>query len=138
MKKPDNVMYELATIRLLGGFQLLEEALKVYISVAYELIQDCLNNKIPFNYSSTDIENYPLERLLSIFTKLSKNEELYSRLNKLRDVRNHVAHQSLVAIIGSDENKINVKLNNILEHNNEVIECLGLLIVEIKALDNKR
>ena len=97
-----------------------------------------MNNKIPFNYSSADIENYPLERLLSIFAKLSKNEKLYSRLNKLRDVRNHVAHQSLVAIIGSDEIKINDKLNNFLEHNNEVIACLGLLILEIKALGNLR
>jgi hypothetical protein len=138
MDKSNVANYELATIRLLGGFQLVEEALKIYITLAYELIQDCLKEKIPFNYSASDVENFPLERLLNTFGKLSRSDELLVRLNKLRDVRNHVAHQSLVAVIGSNERVVGDKISNFLELNHEVLECLRLLIVEIRALSNKR
>lgn len=134
MDNSNTANYELATIRLLGGFQLVEEALKIYITLAYELIQDCLNDKIPFNYTASDVENFPLERLLNTFGKLNRNRELLARLNKLRDIRNHVAHQSLVAVIGSSESVVGDKISNFLELNNEVLECLRLLIVEMRML----
>jgi hypothetical protein len=132
MDNSNTANYELATIRLLGGFQLVEEALKIYITLAYELIQDCLSDKIPFNYTASDVENFPLERLLNTFGKLNRNKELLARLNKLRDIRNHVAHQSLVAVIGSSESVVGDKISNFLELNNEVLECLRLLIVEMR------
>ena len=63
-----------------------------------------VEDHIHFDFSITDVENYPLERLLNIFGKLNGNEELKKRLNKLRSERNYIAHEALLVTIGSNPN----------------------------------
>ncbi len=80
--------HEAQVLRLLSMFQTLEMSLKFYIAGAYKQVKDALNGSLPFKYGYKDIENYPLERLLGVFSKLNNDDELQSKLNKLVPKRN--------------------------------------------------
>lgn len=72
--------YKAATLHILGGFQLLEFALKAYIGRVYSVInvysviKKSVGEELHFDYSAQDVEELPLERLLNI--KLNANGEL--------------------------------------------------------------
>jgi hypothetical protein len=128
--------YKATTLRILGNFQLLEFALKIYIGRAYAVIKACVGMKMHFDYTEKDVESFPLERLLSVFAKLNANSDLVARLNKLRDERNHIAHKSLLVTLGALYDPAAVEDKNVeyfwLE--DELSECLSLVIQEAKAL----
>jgi hypothetical protein len=128
--------YRSTTIRILGMFQLLEFCLKVYIGLAYKLISRCINGKIHFGYSASDVETFPLERLLTIFSKLNANTKLQKRLSKLRDSRNHIAHKSLLLAMRKNYNveKLREADESFFYLEDEVMECLRLIIEETQML----
>jgi hypothetical protein len=128
--------YKAMTLRILGNFQLLELTLKLYIGRAYEFIDLALNGRMHFDYSVADVESMPLERLLNIFGKLNGNRELLRRLNKLRAQRNHVAHESLLLIIGSnyDIGAVQDRHREFFYLEDELAGCLKLVIEEMKIL----
>jgi len=66
--------YKAATLHILGGFELLEFALKAYIGRVYSVIKKSVGEELHFDYSAKDAEELPLERLLNI--KLNANGEL--------------------------------------------------------------
>lgn len=128
--------YKIATLRILGNFQLLEFALKAYIGRAYSVIRDCVGEKVPFDYCRKDVDAYPLERLLTTFSKLNLNKELLVRLNKLREERNHIAHKSLIVTMGAmyDRGAVEDKCYEYFWLEDELAECLSLVIGEARAL----
>ncbi len=128
--------YKAATLRILGNFQLLEFGLKAYISRAYSVIKKRVGSEMHFGYSAKDVEDFPLERLLNVFSKLNANKELISRLNKLRSERNHIAHKSLIVTMGSmyDAGAVEDKCMEYFWLEDELTECLGLVIEEARLL----
>ena len=78
-------------MRLLGSFQLLEFALKIYIGLSYKVIQTRVENLVHFDNTEDDLNDLPLGRLLSLFKKLNSTSALLVRLQKLQSDRNHVA-----------------------------------------------
>ncbi|NII10147.1 hypothetical protein [Oleiagrimonas sp. C23AA] len=128
--------YKNSTLRILGKFQLLEFALKHYIGFAYDLIRKNVNGAIHFGYSIDDVDNYPLERLLNIFSKLNNNSDLLAQLNGLRTGRNHVAHKSL--LVSSGENYDTDALKKADEEffylEDEIDVCLAALLSELQSL----
>ena len=76
MREKEQEYYKNRVIEILSNFQLLELSLKIYIGKTYDCIQTLLNEKVYFDFSIKDIENYPLERLLNLFSKLNGNDEL--------------------------------------------------------------
>jgi len=131
--------YKDRTIGILTNFQLLELSLKLYIGKSYDYIHALVHEKVHFDFSIYDVENYPLERLLNIFGKLNGNEELKKRLNKLRNERNYVAHEALLVTVGSnaDMDTLHKKAEDFFYLEDEVSECLGLLVEELKVLKEK-
>jgi hypothetical protein len=129
-------LYKERVTGILASFQLLELALKIYIGKSYDLINHLVEDRIHFDFSFTDIENYPLERLLTLFGKLNGNEELKKRLNKLRTERNYVAHEALLVTIGSNPNMetLHKKAEDFFYLEDELTECLSLLTDEGKCL----
>lgn len=121
--------YKVTTLRILGNFQLLEFGLKVYIGKAYSLIKHCVGDKIYFDYAAKDVESFALERLLKVFSKLNSNNELITRLNKLKDERNHIAHKALIITMVSkyDSGAIEDKYIEYYSLEDELSECLKLL-----------
>lgn len=125
-------MYKDRVTGILANFQLLELALKIYIGKSYEFIQYLVEDRVHFDFSISDVENYPLERLLNVFGKLNGNEELKKRLNKLKAERNYVAHQALLVTIGSNPNMdtLHEKAKDFFYLEDELMECLNLLTHE--------
>ena len=131
--------YRATTLRILGNFQLIEFTLKVYIAFAYRIIAHSTKDLIPFNYSFSDVESFPLERLLNIFSKMNENAALIDRLNKLRKERNHIAHESLLVAAGSDYDANAVKESEeaFFYLEDEVAECLKALVEETHTIRGK-
>jgi len=75
-------------------YQLIECALKSYIKNIHVLIKSRMPSELNFAYNAGDFDLMSLERLLNIFSKYSKNKNLISQLNKLREQRNYIAHKS--------------------------------------------
>ena len=129
-------MYKERVTSILANFQLLELALKIYIGKSYDLIAYLVEDRIHFDFSISDVENYPLERLLNLFGKMNRNEELKKRLNKLRAERNYIAHEGLLVTVGSAPNMdtLHQKAEDFFYLQDELAECLNLLTTESRML----
>ena len=75
-------------------FQMIEEGLKTYVSKAHEVIQRSLPSELVFRSDPKEYENAPLERLIKLFAKVTRNEDLVGRLSRLLEPRNHCAHRA--------------------------------------------
>ena len=75
-------------------FQMIEEGLKTYIDRAHEVIQRSLPPELVFRSDPKEYENAPLERLIKLFAKVTRNEDLVGRLSKLLEPRNYCAHRA--------------------------------------------
>lgn len=131
--------YKSTALRILGAFQLLEFCLKLYIGLAYRLISRCIDGKIHFGYTADDIETFPLERLLNIFSRLNANQDLISRLNKLQQARNEMAHKSLLLAMTKnyDVQALEETEEAFFYLEDELAECVSLAIKETKTLKER-
>jgi hypothetical protein len=83
----------------LGGCQLLEFELKMYIERAFDVIRQKTKGLVDFDYRGSDYEDASLERLITVFRKLTTNQNLVTDLNAFRKKRNFIAHRAIVACI---------------------------------------
>lgn len=129
-------LYRDRVVGILTSFQLLELSLKIYIGKSYELIGHLVGDRVHFDFSVSDVENYPLERLLNLFGKLNGNEDLKKRLNKLRSERNYVAHEALLVTVGKNPNMetLHKKAEDFFYLEDELAECLQLVTAEGRNL----
>ena len=132
--KPESI-YRLDAVKTLSGFQMLEFSLKIYISVAYNLIAHKVSGIVPFKYKYKDIKNHPLEKLLNLFQKHNDNVDLQKRLNRLRQKRNDLAHTDLLIaheelrdILGKDLTENHVSIQEVQK---ELDECLKIMAGEL-------
>jgi hypothetical protein len=67
---------------------------------------------------------------------LNANADLKTRLNKLREARNHIAHESLLVVMGKNYDVEALQENDeaFFYLEDEVSECVGLVIQETKIL----
>ncbi|PSW58193.1 hypothetical protein [Photobacterium leiognathi] len=137
--KKEQEFYREKTVGLLTNFQLLELSLKMYIGKSYDFIHTLVGDRIHFDFSIEDVENYPLERLLNTFVKLNDNKELHKRLNKLRKLRNYIAHEALLVTIGNNPNMdtLHDKSREFFELEDELSDCLKILVAEFEKLHVK-
>lgn len=128
--------YKDTAMRLLGSFQLLEFALKVYVGLSYKVIQARVKDVVHFDYADNDLDDLPLGRLLSLFKKLNSNAELLARLQKLQTERNHIAHRSLLITMGSlyDRGAVEDKYIEYSILEDELTECLKAVNAESQQL----
>ena len=98
-------------------------------------MESCLKTYIGrADKSGSDVEKFPLGRLLKIFSTLNANTELQKRLNKLLAPRNHIAHKALFVGANYDVEKLKEADESFSIIGNEVKECVGLVIEETKML----
>ena len=100
------------------------------------MVAHLVEDRVHFDFSISDIENYPLERLLTLFGKLNRNEALKKRPNKLRNERNYAAHEALLVTIGSNPNMdtLHKKAEDFFYVEGELAECIDLLTKEGEIL----
>jgi hypothetical protein len=137
--KQEQKFYKDRTVALLTSFQLLELSLKLYIGNSYDYIHMLVESHIHFDFSISDVESYPLERLLNVFGKLNGNDELKKRLNKLKKERNYIAHEALLVTVGTNPNmeKLQKKAEDFFYLEDELSECLKLVTEEFSKLKVK-
>ena len=131
--------YKATTLRILGKFQLLEFALKHYIGFSYQIIRERLDGEIHFSHTIEDVENHPLERLLTLFRKLNSDTELHGKLSKLVSKRNHIAHKALLVSWGTAETPAALKEADeaFFYLEDDVDVCLNELLDELRHLKSK-
>ncbi len=131
--------YKETTLRVLGEFQLLEFALKVYIGLSYKAIKLRVENIVHFDYTENDLDDLPLGRLISLFKKLNSNTALIKRLHALQTERNHIAHRSLLITMGSfyDRGLVEDKYLEYSILEDELTECLQALNSESRNLKER-
>lgn len=98
----DDDEFYLNVAHALSACQLVEEALKLYITEALELATQCIGAKMPFKLTGKDYANSSLEGLINIFKKLSNNELLVFELNKFKEERNFLSHRGITSCLDPD------------------------------------
>ena len=120
-------------------FQLLEQVLKVYLSLCFDIIR----KQIPafhFEYRDKDIANLPLGRLNHMFIKYNSNTELHKKLTALRDKRNYIAHRVYMAFMGitnPDTDLIEAEIQKIQTISNETDHVAEQVLAEIDKLNKQ-
>jgi hypothetical protein len=89
-----NHVYVLAVQNALFAFQMIEEALKIYIRGSYEIIKRSVPSPVAFNFDASAIKNAPLGKLIKMFSGISANNKLIGDLRKIEEWRNFCAHRA--------------------------------------------
>ncbi|HAT1543978.1 hypothetical protein [Aeromonas hydrophila] len=121
--------HEKFVITLLGRFQLLELILKKYIDA-------CVSFKGGDSAHLDGLEELPLGALIKRLRKVTQNNELADRIHALLEIRNKIAHNSLIVVHQRGINKSEV-MNQQFEyiHANmnlhDLLEELGTKTLEL-------
>ena len=91
-------VYERAANRVLAGFQLIEDWLKTYLQVHFDLTRLMVAGRLHFEFRRDDYQNVSLGKLTSVFSKLCANEQLIADLNAVISRRNHIAHRAFLKL----------------------------------------
>jgi hypothetical protein len=75
--------------------QLVEFALKEYLSAAFSAVKTKLCGRLAFNFTRKDYADASMGRLIQLYSRFSANRDLAKRLNGFRTKRNYVAHQAI-------------------------------------------
>ena len=133
-----NLSYSHDVMTTIWRIQLIEFMLKIYISSTHDLIRNRLEGIIPYKFSGDDVRNAPLERLLTVFSKLNGNIELQKKLNRLKDGRNHLAHQGFILqfseiheLLGL-HGTVDTNVEKISQIKEETSECMRELLQEVR------
>lgn len=119
------------------AFQMIEETLKNQIDIRYQIIRSLVSGMFPFNYGNKDLENASMERLISIYKKMSDNEVLIKKIQSLLIDRNHCAHRALaIGFIESlkDDSLYARETNRIIEIAERAWDCFKQLIEETNRM----
>ncbi len=100
IKMTQKEKYTEASIHALAGFQIIEEHLKIYIGYYYKAVRLLLKGQLIFQYTQEEINEAPLERLTSLFSKINANNDLVQRIRSLLKYRNQIAHGAFVHLYG--------------------------------------
>lgn len=83
----------------LSGCQLVEEAIKVYLTDAFSLVKKCVGKRMAFKFSGKDYEDSSLEGLIKAFKKLSDDVSLVRDLDAFKKERNFLSHQGITSCL---------------------------------------
>src|SRR4051812_8696020 len=81
---------------VLISFQYIEEQLRAYLSLCYDVIRNKLQGSIPFKYTYSDNERDSLGALISKYEKFSDDSRLINELKELVQHRNGLAHRGFM------------------------------------------
>ncbi len=88
--------------RSLAGCQLVEQALKLYITEALRLARTCIGASMPFRMAGDDYDNMALGGMTDVFGKLSDNSLLTASLRAFARERNFLTHRAIASCLDPD------------------------------------
>ncbi|WP_300496937.1 hypothetical protein [uncultured Methylophaga sp.] len=89
-----NNNYIEASTNAILSFQMLEEVLKICIGLSYEIIQLSITKPLQFRFQANDINNLPLEQLVSKYKVITSKPEQADEIKKIIKWRNFIAHNA--------------------------------------------
>ncbi|MDO9387581.1 MAG: hypothetical protein Q7T65_12845 [Thiobacillus sp.] len=98
LKKQGQQLYSRGANQVLAGFQLIEEMLKSYLELHFNMTRVLLNGRLYFEFRREDYQDAALGRLTQVFSKLCANGPLVSDLRAVIKRRDHIAHRALLKL----------------------------------------
>jgi hypothetical protein len=83
-------------MRALAFMQIIEEALRLYVGTAEELIAAGVPYGVPFRVDRKGINRAALGKITTMFEKVNRNIDLIAHLRKLPEHRNYLAHAAFM------------------------------------------
>lgn len=83
-------------MRALAFMQMIEEALRLYVGTAEQLIAAAAPYGVPFRVDRKGIEKAALGTITTMFEKVNRNTELIRSLRDLPQHRNYLAHAAFM------------------------------------------
>lgn len=129
-----------ALLAIVFDFQMIEEALKRYLTVAYGIIGEATRGKLPVKLSRTDVEDLPLGRLIDRFAKFTDDAGLVRDLHKLRSERDRCAHRAFMEamIEGRDRDKALAEYKRLLAVRKQVRSAGDRVVEHLRRLHSLR
>lgn len=116
---------------------MIEEGLRVYVGTAEELIAAAVPYGVPFRVDRSALEAAAMGKLINMFTKVNRNEDLHARLRQLTKHRNYIAHEAFRRTIqGASNGKEDLEYmkGHAKAVGDEAERILGILGQEMKSL----
>lgn len=140
-KKPESAEHhacKAAMADALSAFQMIEVGLKIYLDIAYRLIEKTFDGRLVVRLPRNNLENRSLGQLLREFQKYSGNDTFIKAIEKLLPERNKLAHHAFydvhrATLKGNELIKMGQKAKSL---HRKVHECSGLLEKEIEMIYN--
>jgi hypothetical protein len=125
-------LYRDGVVLALAGFQLLEDQLKNYLDVYYSAVRFLLAGRLSFEFARADINEAPLERLLTNVDKCCANKDLIKRVRSLVKKRNDLAHKAFLVLYGPrlSDSEMAVAVNDFHSVASELHQIMGMLLDE--------
>ena len=121
--------YRESATHALGGFQLVEEALKSYIGQYHDVVRKFLPKGFTYRYARQDVQDAALGKLVNVFAKVSPNDKLIVELRGLVKTRDDLAHKAFVNLYGPKPSEEELRKRG--DRFVEVAERLGNILGEL-------
>src|ERR1700743_3716543 len=95
-------LYTDGVTQVLAGFQIIEDMLKSYLEVHFDLTRTILNGRLHFGFRREDYQDAALGRLAQVFSKLCSDKQLVADLRAVVERRDQIAHRALLKLYGPD------------------------------------
>lgn len=123
----------------MASFQLLEEALRMAITISSEFIKFRLRGQpVAYKFEQSDLKKSSLGQLVYIFRRLTNNKEIVKELDELLPLRNDVAHQAFIRGYDSQadhEENITEMVGLSKRVNNVILELVRMMSEIRKAIE---
>ena len=117
--------------------QMIEEALRLYVGTAEQLIAAAVPYGVPFQVDSKKINKAALGTITTMFEKVNRNTKLIEHLRKLPEHRNYLAHAALMqSIRGIHDESIDLEYakTHAIATGDNAEQLLSLIAQELKSL----
>jgi hypothetical protein len=91
----DAERHRFEVLHALANYQLIEELIKQYLSLHFEVARLLLGKRLYFGFDAADYNRSPLQRLVPLFGKVCSNKRLLEKLKTAVKRRDHLAHRAL-------------------------------------------
>ncbi|MGR2840729.1 hypothetical protein ABMX64_22175 [Vibrio vulnificus] len=136
--------YEKALFSALTQFQFVESLLRTYIATSYDVIRLKIDGSdtLCYEFNEKDIETAGLQRLNTNFRKLCKNKPLHSKIKKVCEARNQLAHDACFQnfcdrMSGISDDELHKKSCEIYAYAGNVAPIVTELLRELKLLQGE-
>ena len=122
-----NHAYVTSVHKALFAFQMIEEGLKIYVGLSYEIIAHSAPSPVAFNFDPSAITSAPQARLIKLFAGVSAHGQLTADLRKIEEWRNFCAHRAYVHEFMSRQSDAPVSAKDVLDVQTITTFAVGLV-----------